>query len=98
MLASTLSTKQWHRALGQTVRHGAGAPVGYHLASVAVPAVLVWVAYVVLAVGLLARAIGLPLLQSRRADGPRRLRPVHVGLAELAASVALIATALLVRF
>ena len=74
------------------------ASIAFHaLAILAAAVVLPW-PYVVLAVGLLGRAIGLPLLQRRLDAGPRRLRPIHIGIVEIVASVALIALALLVGF
>jgi hypothetical protein len=61
--------------------------VGFHAALVV--AAIVWLpaAYVVVAVGLLARAIALPIVQARRAGGPKPLKPVHVGIVEIVASV-----------
>ena len=37
-------------------------------------------------------------LRQRLADGPHRLRPIHLGLVEIAASTALVLVAFLVRF
>lgn len=51
--------------------------------------------YAVLAVGLALRAAALPALQERLAGGPRRLRPIHLGLIEIAASSSLVALAFL---
>ena len=74
------------------------ASIGYHVAVVAVEAwLLPWV-YAALALALAVRAAVLPALQLRLADGPRRLRPIHLGLVELAASTALVLVAFLIRF
>jgi hypothetical protein len=70
---------------------------GFHLLSVGFHAALVvaavaWLpaAYVVVALGLLARAIALPIIQARLAGGPKPLRPVHVGMVEIVASLAVV--------
>ena len=74
------------------------ASVAFHaLAILAAALVLPW-PYVVLAVGLLGRAIGLPFLQGRLDAGRRPLRPIHIGFVEIVASVALIVLALLLGF
>jgi hypothetical protein len=44
--------------------------------------------YAVVAAVLALRALTLPMLQRRLAAGPRPLRPIHVGLVEIAASIA----------
>jgi len=46
--------------------------------------------YAVVAAGLAARAIALPIVQARLARGPRPLRPVHVGIVEMVASLAVV--------
>ena len=68
---------------------------GFHVALVL--AALIWLPlpYAVLAAGLTARAIALPIAQRRMAGGPRPLRPVHVGILEIVASVAVVAVAFL---
>ena len=72
--------------------------IGYHAGAAALEAwVLPWV-YAVLALGLLLRAAVLPLLQARLDGGPRRLRPLHLGLVEIAASTAILVVAFVVRF
>ena len=74
------------------------ASIGYHVAVVAVEAwLLPWI-YAALAVALAVRAAVLPALQLRLADGPHRLRPIHLGLVEIAASTALVLAAFMVRF
>jgi hypothetical protein len=47
--------------------------------------------YAVVAAALALRALALPMLQRRLAAGPRPLRPIHVGLVEIAASIAIVA-------
>lgn len=71
--------------------------IGFHLVAVVVEALLLPAAYAVLALVLAFRAAALPVLQRRLADGPRRLRPIHVGIAEMVASMLLVAISLLVR-
>jgi hypothetical protein len=58
------------------------------LASAALP----W-PFAVVAAGLAARAIALPILQRRRAGTPRPLRPIDVGITEIVASTALVVVA-----
>jgi hypothetical protein len=71
----------------------AALSMAVHAGYAAVAAVLLPLPYTVLALALLARAIALPVAQRRLARGPRPLRPVHVGLIELAASVAVVVVA-----
>ena len=66
----------------------AALSMGVHLAFAAVAFVLLPAGYVVVGLGLAARAIALPYVQRRWATGPHPLRPIHVGLVEIAASVA----------
>jgi hypothetical protein len=68
---------------------------GFHLALVAAAAVTLPAPYVALAAALATRAIALPIAQERMAGGPRPLRPVHVGIVEMAASVAVVVIAFL---
>ena len=63
---------------------------GFHAALVVAAAVALPAAYVVVALGLLARAIALPIAQQRLAGGPRPLKPVHVGIVEIVASLAVV--------
>ncbi len=67
--------------------------VGFHVALIVIAAVWLPPAYAVLAAGLTARAIGLPLAQRRMARGPRPMRPVHVGIVEIFASIAVVVVA-----
>ena len=64
--------------------------VGFHVGLVVAAAVFLPVAYVVVAVGLLARAIALPMVQARLAGGPKPLRPIHVGIVEIVASLSVV--------
>lgn len=68
---------------------------GSHLALVVAAAVLLPLPYAVLAAGLTARAVALPIAQARMAGGPRPLRPVHVGVVEIVASLAVVITGFL---
>lgn len=76
----------------------AGLSVGYHAALVFGAAALLPWAYAAVAAGLLARAIGLPVVQRRRAGTARPLRPVQVGVVEIVASTALVVAAFAVGF
>ena len=70
--------------------------VGYHAAiTLAAVAFLPW-AYAVLGAALTARAAALPLVRRQLVSAGRGLRPVHVGLVETVASIALVAVALAV--
>ncbi len=64
--------------------------VGFHLALVAIAAITVPWAYAALAAGLAARAVALPVLGRRWASAARPLRPVHVGIVEIVASIAVV--------
>jgi YwiC-like protein len=73
----------------------AAVSVGFHLAATAVAVVLLSPPFVVL-LGLLAiRAALLPIVQRRRCDTARPLRPVHVGLVEMACATCVVALAFL---
>jgi len=52
--------------------------------------------YAVLAAALLARAVALPVVQQARPAA--RLRPIHIGIVEILASVALVSLAFAVGF
>ncbi|HEX5589575.1 MAG TPA: YwiC-like family protein [Candidatus Limnocylindrales bacterium] len=71
----------------------AAVSAAFHVA--ATVAAVAWLppAYGLLGVALTARAMALPVVQRRRAATPRPLRPIHVGLVEIAASVAVVAVA-----
>jgi hypothetical protein len=66
----------------------AAVSMGAHLALAAVAILLLPAGYALVALALAARAVALPLLQRRLAGGRHPLRPIHVGLVEIAASVA----------
>lgn len=68
--------------------------VGYHAAITLAAAVFLPWAYAALGALLTARAAALPLARRRLASTGRGLRPVHVGLVEAAASIALVAVTL----
>ena len=71
----------------------AAVSVGFHAALIIPALVFLPAAYAVLATALAGRAASLPLLQRRWAAGGRPLRPIHVGLVEIAASLGVIVTA-----
>ncbi len=64
--------------------------VGFHAVVTTLAIALFPGGYALLGVGLTARAIALPAVQRARASGARPLRPIHVGLVEIAASVAVV--------
>lgn len=70
----------------------AALSVAFHFALI-VPAVLLPVGYTVLAAALAGRAVALPVVQRRQAAGSRPLRPIHVGLVEIAASLGVVVVA-----
>lgn len=74
----------------------AALSVGFHAALVGVAAITLPWPYAVYVVGLTARAIGLPVVERRRVGTPRPLRPVQVGIVEIAASTVLVALAVAV--
>ncbi len=71
----------------------AALSIGCHAVLVVAAAATLPVAYAVLALVLLLRAALLTVLQQRLAASAHPLRPVHVGLLELACSVALVVIA-----
>jgi YwiC-like protein len=75
----------------RTNRSFALASVAFHVLLVGLALWLLPAAYALVAGGLLIRAVALPVLERRLAGGPRPLRPIHVGLVELASSVAVVA-------
>jgi hypothetical protein len=70
--------------------------IGYHVVITLAAAVALPWAYAALAAFLTARAAALPLARRRLAETRRGLRPVHVGVIEAVASIALVAVALVV--
>ena len=71
----------------------AALSAGFHVVLVVLAALALPVAYVVLALGLAARAVALPVIQRRLASGPKPLRPIHVGIVEMVSSVAVVVVA-----
>jgi hypothetical protein len=63
---------------------------GFHVVVVALAVWLLPLAYALVAGWLLVRAVALPVLERHLARGRRPLRPIHVGLVEIASSVAVI--------
>jgi len=74
----------------------AALSMGLHLALAAAALLLLPAAYGVVGLALATRSIALPYLQRRWAGGPHPLRPIHVGLVEIAASIAVVVVALAV--
>ena len=66
----------------------AALSIGFHVVLVGLALAVLPPAYAVVAAALALRALALPMLQRRLATGPRPLRPIHVGLVEIAASIA----------
>lgn len=96
LVSSVLVVRSMIRARGD--RGFRALSAGYHAVAVVVAALFLPAAYAVLALALAARAVGLPLLQDRLADGPHRLRPVHLGMVEIGASLALVLAVVVARF
>jgi hypothetical protein len=71
----------------------AALSAGFHVAFVLLAAVALPPPYAVLAAGLAARAVALPRAQAHLASGPHPLRPVHVGIVEAVASIAVVVVA-----
>jgi len=69
----------------------AALSVGFHLLLVALAALFLPLPYALVAAGLAVRAAGLPAAQRRMAGGPRQLRPIHVGIVEIVASLSVVA-------
>lgn len=96
LVSSVLVVRSMIREKGNA-RFLAGS-IGYHVAAVVVAALFLPLAYAAVVAGLGARAAILPALQVRFAASGRRLRPIHLGLVEIVATVALVGTAVFVRF
>jgi hypothetical protein len=73
----------------------AALSVGFHVVLVGLALAVLPPVYAVVAAALALRALALPILQRRLAAGPRPLRPIHVGLVEIAASLAIVAVVFL---
>ena len=70
--------------------------IGFHVGLVVLAAIALPLPYTIVAAGLTARAVALPLAQRRLALGPRLLRPIHVGIVEIVASLAVVLVSLAV--
>ena len=75
----------------------AALSIGFHLAVTALAAVAYPWPYAALAAGLTGRAVGLPLVQRRWASSSHPLRPIHVGLVEIVASLSVVFVSFAVR-
>ncbi len=64
--------------------------IGFHAGLIAAAAAFLPAAYALLAAGLALRSIALPFFQRRFAGSPRPLRPIHVGIVEIVASIAVV--------
>jgi hypothetical protein len=71
----------------------AALSAGFHIAATAASFVLLPLPYTAVAAILAGRAIALPIAQRRMAGTARPLRPIHVGVIEILASIAVVATA-----
>jgi YwiC-like protein len=71
----------------------AALSAGFHVVLVVLAAVGLPPAYAVLSLGLATRAAALPVIQRRRAGGPKPLRPVQVGIVEIVSTVAVMVVA-----
>lgn len=71
----------------------ASVSIGYHVVLVVLAAVALPAAWAVVAALLALRAVALPSLQRRRAGTDHPLRPIQVGLVEIAASVLVVGVA-----
>lgn len=69
----------------------ASLSVGFHVLVTTLAIILYPAAYALLAAGLTGRAVVLPVLQRRWVSGARTLRPIHIGMVEIAASIAVVA-------
>ena len=74
----------------------AAGSIGYHAALVAAAAIWLPGQYAVVAAGLTARAVALPVVQRRRAGTSHPLRPVQVGAVEAVAALVVVLVAFVV--
>lgn len=96
LVGSALMVRSMIRARGNA--WFLAASIGFHAIGVlAASALLPW-PYALFAAGLLARAIALPIIEMRLAALSRRLRPIHIGLVEIAASGTIVVLAFSVGF
>jgi hypothetical protein len=68
----------------------AAVSVGFHVLLVVLAAAFLSPPYAVVAAGLAVRAAALPMAQRRMAGSPRPIRPIHVGLVEIVASLSVV--------
>jgi hypothetical protein len=87
-LGSVLVVRSVLRERGN--RGFAALAVGFHIMLVVLAALLLPLPYALVAAGLATRAAALPVAQRRLAGGPTPLRPIHVGIVEILASVSVV--------
>ena len=87
-LGSVLVVRSVLRERGN--RGFAALSVGFHLVLVVLAALFLPLPYALVAFGLAARAAVLPVAQRRLSRGPTPLRPIHVGIVEIVASVSVV--------
>jgi hypothetical protein len=68
----------------------AALSAGFHVLLVVLAALFLPLPYALVAAGLAARASVLPVAQRRMARGSTPLRPIHVGMVEIVASVSVV--------
>jgi asparagine N-glycosylation enzyme membrane subunit Stt3 len=68
----------------------AALSVAFHVLLVVLAALFLPLPYALVATGLATRAAALPVAQRRMARGPRPLRPIHVGIVEIVASLSVV--------
>lgn len=100
LFGSVLVVRSVLRERGNTAF--AALSIGFHAALLVAAVVAtglgaVPAAFTLLAAGLAVRATALPLVQRRLASGPSPLRPIHVGVVEIVASVAVVVVSLIAR-
>jgi hypothetical protein len=87
-LGSVLVVRSVLRERGN--RGFAASSVGFHLVLVVLAALFLPLPYALVAMGLAARAAALPVAQRRMSRGTTPLRPIHVGIVEMVASLAVV--------
>ena len=68
----------------------AALSVAFHVLLVMLASLFLPLPYALVAAGLVARAAALPLAQRRMAGSARQLRPIHVGIVEIIASLSVV--------
>jgi hypothetical protein len=94
LVATVLVVRSVLRERGNTAF--AVGSIAYHAALIAAAAIWLPPAYAVVAGGLTARAIALPVIQRRLAGTAKPLRPVQVGAVEAVAALAVVIVAFIV--